>query len=346
MAYVATWTNGNPQGRVEPAVHSVRDDDAAELAGAANRRRRLVYLTGQDFSSQIEPGKVVRAATLANQTPPPFRNFRDAVTDDILEPAVGGLGGSPPTPAAMDWLWPVADPDENKVVVPWNAEAGEIALLAEINGTSDWTDPVLTGGQTAVRAIHFNELRQAIEWICRGRWRLPIYFSAGIFSQLPNTSWVGDSIANNGQHELRTIGFVIARTADSPPLGLTNVAVRSSARIELTADTTCQVEVYHCLRAIDFVEDRPTWNEYDPGESLAWTSPGGIGDGDASFIGSLDLEADVTSQLSNAALTAAVQDMIDGSEQNFLVRRSDTGNETIVISGTLVVEFDLNSPPN
>lgn len=346
MTYTATWTNANAQGRLDAGAHFVRDDDAAEQACAVNRRRLLVYLAEQDFSSQVGPLKDVRAATPATQTPPPFNNFRAAVTNDILSPVVGGLGGNPASPAGMDWLWPVADADENKILVASNAGAGQVALLDKLNATSDWTDPTLTGGQTAVRAVHFNELRQAVEWVRRGRWRLPIYFSGGIFSLLPDTPWIGSSIANNGVNELRSIGFVRARTADSPPLGLTNVTARATTKIELTVDTTCDVEIYHCLRAIDFTGAPPTWNQYDPSASGAWTTPGGSGAGDATYIGSMSLTANITGQLSNAALVTAVQNMIDGSEQNFLVRRSNTGYETIGISGELTVEFDLDTPPN
>ncbi len=345
MTYTPTWTNANAQGRLDAGAHFVRDDDAAEQADAVNRRRRLVYLVGQDFSSQIGPGKTVRAATIANQSPPPFKNFRDAIADDILEPATGGLGGSPATPAGMDWLWPVAGADENKILVAANVGGGEVGLFAKLNGGSDWTDPALTGGQSAIRAVQFNELRQAVEWTRRGRWRLPIYLPGGIFSMMPNTSWIGDSVANNGTDELRSVGFVLARTTDSPPRGLTNVTTRSTTKIELTADTTCQVWIYHCLRTIDFA-DPPTWNEYDPSASTPWASPGGSGAGDANYIGVMNLTANVAGQLSNAALTNAVQAMIDGSEQNFLVRRSDTGPETIGISGELTIEFDLDTPPN
>jgi hypothetical protein len=346
MAYIPAWTNGNEQGRLEAAVHFARDDDAVELAAAVNRRRRLVYLFEQDFSSQTGPGKPVRAATLATQVPPPFMHFRGAITEDILEPEVGGLGGQPPTPAAMDWLWPIAGVDEDEVIVPSAAGPGEVALLEKLNGTDHWTDPVLTGGQTAIRAVHFNELRQAMEWVIRGRWRLPVYFTAGIISMYPNTPWVGVSIANNGIDELRSVGFAVIRTTDEPPLGLTNVTVRATTRIELTADTDCQVEIYHCLRPIDFPSDPPTWNEYDPSESEPWSAPGGTGEGDAEFIGSLSLIANVAGQLSNAALADAVQAMIDGAEQDFLLRRLDTGYETIGISGELILEFDLDSPPN
>ncbi len=346
MTYTASWTNANAQGRLEPGVHRVRDDDPAELADAVNRRRRLVYLYEQDFSSQIAPGLGIRAATVASQIPPPFRNLRNNMTEDILSPASGGLGGSPPTPGQMDWLWPAADPDENKILVASNPQAGEVALMEKLNGSGDWTDPSLAGGQTHIRAVHFNEFRQSVEWITRGRWRMPMYLSSGIFSVLPNTPWIGDSIANNGADELRSTGFVVARTSDSPPLGLTNVTVRATTRLELTADTDCEVEAYHCLRQIDFVSDPATWNEYDPSASAAWTTPGGTGAGDADYIGYVNLSADVTGQLSNAHLASATQALIDGAAQNFLLRRSDTGPETIGISAELVVEFDLDSPPN
>jgi len=345
VPYAATWTNGSAQGRLEGGAHAVRDDDAAEVAEAINRRRRLVYLPGQDFSGQVGPGEPVRAAAVATQTPPPFRNFRDNLTDKILSPATGGLGGEPATPSAMDWLWPLAGTDENKVLVASDPGTGEIGLLEELNGSGAWTDADLAGG-AAVRAVHFNELRQGIEWIRRGRWHLPVYFSGGIFSLLPNTPWIGDAIANNGINELRSVGLVLARTADSPVRGLTGVAVLPATRIDVTADVDCTVELYHGLRAIDFTADPPTWNEYDPSASAAWTAGGGIGAGDATFIGSLDLAANVTGQLSNAALAAAAQAMIDGAEQNILIRRSDQGSQTIGVAAELVVAFDLDCPPN
>ena len=346
MTYTATWTNANPSGRLEPGVHYVRDDDPGELADAINRRRRLVYLSEQDFSSQIDAGLNVRAATIATQTAPPFDNLRDNIVIDILSPAAEGLGGTPPTPGQMDWLWPVADSDEDKVLVATNPQAGEVALMAKLNQAGAWTDASLAGGQTAIRAAHFNEVRQAIEWITRGRWRMPVYISDGLFSLLPNTPWIGDSIANNGADELRGLGFVVARTSDSPALGLVDAAARSTTKLELTADTDCQVEVYRCLRDIDFAGDPATWNEYDPSASAAWATAGGTGAGDASYIGAMGLTADVTGELTNSALTSAVQAMIDGAKQNFLFRRSDTGSETIDISAELVVEFDLDSPPN
>ena len=347
MTYAPAWTNADETGRVAPAEHAVRAADPTELAAAVNRRRRLVYLTGQDFSSQLGAGLPVRAATFDTQTAPPFDNLRDAIETAILSPAVGGLGGSPATPAAMDWLWPVAGAEENKVLVARNPASGQVGLLDELNA-GDWTDPTLVGpaGRSGVRAVHVNELRQAVEWITRGRWRLPIYLPGGLLSILPGTPWIGGSIANNGTDELRASGFALIRTADDPPLGIVGATVRPATAIAVTADTACQVEVYHVLRAIDFVADPPTWNQYDPSAAAAWASPGGAGAGDATLLGSLSLSAGVPGSLSGSAVAAAVQAMIDGAEQSFLIRRSDTGYETIAVTAELTVEFDLDSPPN
>ncbi len=348
MAYSPTWNNANAQGRLDPAEHWARLSDAEEIADAINRRRLTVYQGAQDFSSQVAAGEFVRRATLAAATAPPFDNFRDSLSETILSPVTGVLAGEPPTPTAMDWLWPIADADENKTIVSGSSGvgAGEVGLFQKLNGTTNWTDPAVTAGQTHVRAVHFNELRRTVEWLRRGRWELPIYFATGIFSIMPDSPWVGDIIANNGVDEVRSLGFAVLRTDDTPAKGLTNLTVRPAGYFELTADADCTVEIYRCLRPIEFVADPPTWNEYDPSASAAWDTPGGTGAGDATLIGSLVLTANVPGQLSNAALTAALQAMADGAEQNFLVRRSDTGTNTVSIDGSLRVEFDLDTPPN
>ena len=346
MAYTATWTNANAQGRLDAATHRARLSDAEELADAINRRRLLVYQDEQDFSSQIADGQFVREPTIDSQSAPPFENFRDALDDTILSPATGGLGGTPATPGDMEWLWPLAGGDEDKIIVASGAGAGEIDLFDELNDTTAWTDPSVTAGMTPVRAVHFNELRQVVEWLRRGRWELPIYFAGGLFSVLPGTPWIGEAIANNGVDELRSVGFAILRTDGMPAQGLVDVAVRSGSCVELTADADCTVQIYRCLRSIDFTNDPPSWYYYDPSASLSWSTAGGTGSGDATLIGSLSLTADTPGQLSNAALTTALQAMVDGGEQNFLVRRSDSGAGTISITGRLLVEFDLDSPPN
>ena len=58
------------------------------------------------------------------------------------------------------------------------------------------------------------------------------------------------------------------------------------------------------------------------------------------------MTADEDNYISGSAVAGALQTMIDGAEQNFMIRRSDTGPETIMITGRMEIEFDLNVPPN
>ncbi len=348
MSYTATWTNANAQGRLDAAVHSVRLCDAQELTESINRRRLLTYQTQQDFSSKVHSGAWTRQSTIASASEPPFDNFRDALAEKVLAPPTGSMGGSPATPSAMDWLWPESDADEGKVLVSGagGVGAGEVGLFQKLNNTDHWTNQTLTAGESPIRAVHFNELRQAVEWIRRGCWQLPLYLTTGIFSLLPDTPWAGEAIANNDTDELRSLGYAIIRSGETPDRGLVNVTARSSSYMEITADTNCTVEIYHCLRPIDYASDPPTWNEYDPSASAAWTTPGGTGNGDAVYLGSIALTADVTGNFSTSAFISALQGMIDGAEQSFLLRRSDTGPSTVSVTAYLTIEFDLDSPPN
>jgi len=348
MPYTAAWTNANAQGRLDAGVHTVRLPDGQEIAAAINRRRLLTYQGEQNFSSHLNSSAFVKADTIAAASAPPFDDFRTALATKVLAAPLGTRGGVPATPAAMDWLWPLAGDDEDKILVSGagGVESGQVGLFQMLNGTDHWTDDALTGGRTDIRAVHFNELRQAVEWIRRGRWLLPVYFSAGILSVLPDTPWIGEGISNNGVDELRSLGFAVIRTGDSPPQGLINVAPRSSSYIELTAEADCTVEVYHCLRPLDFVSDPPTWNEYDPDASAAWSTPGGLGSGEATAIGTMNLTAETPGRLSNAALTSALQAMVDGAQPHFLLRRADTGSLTVAVTGSVSIEFDIDSPPN
>ncbi|MFP4215556.1 MAG: hypothetical protein ACOCWV_03050 [Planctomycetota bacterium] len=346
MPYDPTWNNANAAGTVEPGVHAIRLSDAAELASAVNRRRLLTYQHAQDFSSQIASGAFVRAGTFDSAEAPPFENLRAALDSDVLSPPAGQLGGTPPTPGEMVWLWAKADADEGKTIVAGPADAGEVSLFEKLNGGSDWTDATLTGGATPIRAVHLNELRQVTEWLRRGRWTLPVYFAAGIFSVMPDTPWLGEAIANNGSDELRSLGFALLSTDETPERGLTDVTVRADTRLELLADVACTVEVGRCLRELDFANDPPTWNEHAPSASASWDAPGASGSGDVESLGSVVLSANVPGSLSDSVLRSAVQAMIDGAPPNLLVARQDTGSETIAITGELVVEFELNTPPN
>ncbi|MHC4294738.1 MAG: hypothetical protein ACYSTL_04060 [Planctomycetota bacterium] len=344
MSYNPSWTNSTAQGRLDAGVHAVCLSDPQEISNAINRRLLLTYRSEQDISSKVLSGAYVKQSPIATDSAPPFDNLRWALSQKVLYAPPGGFGGEPPTPTSMKWLWPIAGADENKIIVSGASGVGEdeVGLFQKLNGTTNWTDPALTAGQANVRAVHFNELRQAVEWIRRGRWKMPIYFSAGIFSLLPDNTWGGEAIVNEDGEEVRSLGFALIYSGS----GLNNVTVRSSSKIELYADLDCSVGIYHCLRPLDFgsTPNLPTWNKYLPGNS--WASPGGLGGGDSTYIGTVGLTAYEWGPYSGGGLTSALQGMIDGEEQHFLVRRADVGPYTVGITGRITIDFDLDTPPN
>ena len=348
MTYNATWTNGNAQGRLEGGLHRPRLCDGQELASAINRRRLLTYQAQQDFSSHLYSGAIVKGSTVSDASYPPFDNFRDAVIDHILYPPTGTMGGDPPTPASMHWLWAGAGDDQNKIIVDGLSPPGpgEVGLLLKLNGGGQWTDPVLTSGRSDIRAVHFNELRQCIEWLRRGRWILPIYWGSGLFSVLPDAPWLPGAVANNGTDELRNVGYAVFRGSGSPPLGLTGLTALGGSHVDLTADADCTLELFHCLRPMDFDNWPATWNSYNPGSGGSWSAAGGLGPLDSVPIGAVALSAGVPGSVSGGDLLIAIQAIAAGEEQNFLIRRADTGYETVSVSAVLTAEFELNSPPN
>ncbi len=347
MSYTASWDNSDAQGHVTAGVHNVKLSDAEELIDAINRRRLLTYHGEQDFSTEIDSDQWIDKSPVSSSFALPFDNLRANISSGILSASPGSLGGSPASPTAMDWLWPLSGSDQDKVIVSSSPDTGEVSIFQKLNTTSSWTDPTLTAGVSPLRAVHFNEMRQSIEWIHRGRWEMPIYFTSGLFSLIPDTSWFGELITHTSSLEIRTIGFTNLRTSHTPVRGLVDVAVRSSSYMEVTVDMDCTVEAYRCLRDIDFADDPPTWEEFAPDGGQSWATAGGIGAGDSVYIGSIDLLADTPGTISTGALQTALQAMVDGSPQNFLLRRGDTeSNGPIVITAQLVVEFDLDSPPN
>ena len=342
MTYTPTWTNG-AAGRVAPAEHYVRESDAAELAQAVNRRRRLVYLSDRDYSGEHGPLSRVRARLIGGHEQA-YHGLRAALVEEVITPVCGRLGGDPPTPLSMEWLWPLVDGDAGKVIVPGPAGAGQVSIFQRLNGGSTWSGEVLPG--RPIEAGYVNELRQALEWLCRGRWRLPVYPSGGMLSLLPNTPWIGSTLGNNGTDELRSGGPVLARDPTQPLVGLAGVTVRPETWLEIWTDTTCHVAAYRCLQPVDFEFDRPTWNQYGPARGLSWQQPGGLGAQDSVYIGEILVPANTTVRLQGAELDAAVQAMVDGAEQSMLFRRYDVGYEAVAFTALLGVEFELCTPPN
>lgn len=333
MTYTTAWANGTA-GRLTPAVDWLRSSDAIEAADAISRRLMLTFQ-----EPLLAPG-AVSAATLAG--------MRTALLDDVLIPPTGSLGGQPPSPGTMQWLWPLEDADAGKLVVSGRDGVGdgEVGLLQHVCGGAEWTDAALAGA--FVRAVHWNELRHAIECVTRGRLRLPVYMTGGLFSILPDMPWAGGMVANNGVDELRSCGFAIfhARSAGGHDIGLRDIEVLPTSRIEITTDVDCRLAVYRCLRPMNSLPDGPTWNQYRPSTDDAWEQPGGLGTADAVVLGQAEATAGMATAVSGPAVAAALEVMADGGEPNFTIRRLDNGPQTVGLSVCLVVEFDLKSPPN
>lgn len=347
MAYDPEWYYGDINGQLGAGMDTVHLADAQEIADAVNRRRLLTYQSSHDFSSHLYSGAPVRQSTLDFADPPPFQDFRHALVAGVLVPPTGSMGGQPPSPSSMKWLWPVDDGDEDKILVSGLAppDPGEVGLLDKINGTDHWTDHNLLAGVTGIRAVHLNELRQAVEHVRRGRWEMPIYWTSGLTSVTPDTPWDEGWVSYTSSSELRSVGYAVFR-GGTPLRGLANVTVRPSSYVEVTADIDCTVEVYHCLRPMDHENWPATWNEYNPGTSSAWATPGGTGQGDSVSLGSVALTANTPGQISGTNLVSGFQNIVDGAEQNFLIRRVDMGDDLAAVDARVVIEFDLNTPPN
>jgi hypothetical protein len=166
-----------------------------------------------------------------------------------------------------------------------------------------------------------------------------------MFSILPNTPWIGQSIANNGSDELRAVGLIAPGQVERPVGGAAWGGGQARARLVLIADADCRVEVFRCLRALDLVRNPPTWREHDPGAGAPWACPGGTGPGDAEAIGQADLRAGAIGRLAGAALGPVLDAIRDGRRVHFLIRRGDTGTRTVAVAAELVIEPGPDHPP-
>jgi hypothetical protein len=337
MSYTPSWSNGTA-GVLIGTTHSPQLSDLSELADAINRRRQIMYIASQDFSSALVPNSYIRNLAIAHAVAPPFHNFRTNIVFVLLDST---------SPWTRQWLWPIADADENKPILPCSAPApaGYVALFDKLNSSPFWTDANLTAGRIPVRAVHINELRQAIGMLTRGRWQLLADSISGMYSYLPDARWAGGIIANDGEDELRAIYHTNLNIVGQGGvmLGLSNVTIRPSTCMKLTADYDCQIELYVCHRNVDVDNDPASWNEWSEGN--AWASPGGLGD--STLITSLTMQARQEQTITGPAFAGILNGMIQGDPQRFIIRRSDVSGQSVSIPAlSLVVEFDVDTPPN
>jgi len=337
MTYAPTWTQSNSAGLLDSSFR-IRRCDLREIADVINLRRTLTFQLTKDYLSQLPSGQLITQRTMDDMTDPPANCLRRAIIDDLLNAPPGQSQMVPTNPQTIQWLWPLADGDADKPITSVTpAPQGCVNLFAKLNGGTTWSDGPLGPGSPA-RAIHVNEMRQALTLLRRGRWRLPVFLNVGILSTAPNTHWFGGSVAHSGSNELRGLGRIWPFRDGR---GLTDVTVRS-ASVEITAELACGVQILRCLRPIDYENDQPTWNKYLPAAGVAWGAPGGMGAGDSVDIASTNVTPPATSVATSANLATIVQSVINGGPPGFMFRRTDSGPEVIDFTATVVVEFDLN----
>ena len=343
MTYSPDWIDAALLG---PPQHRPRVAYMAQLCQAVNRRYLLSYQGPHDYSTALQADEYVSRTLTTGAQPPPFRALRQSLTGSILYPPPAGLGGQPPSPTAMHWLWPGSDADHGKPISAANpAPPGQVSLFDKLNGTDGYTDPFLHAGQTPIRAVHVNELRQVCEHLRMGLWEMPIYWHDGICSFAPDTPWYGDIVANDGADEVRILGYSILRTEEALPRGLVGVTMLPASWIDVRADEPCTLELYASIRPVGFVTNPPTWNHYDPAGGRSWTIAGGCSGADSVPMGSVQCVPDQWVRLSGPGVAAGLQGMADGGPQVFIARRADPSYEAVFVESQLGAVFELNGPP-
>ena len=120
--------------------------------------------------------------------------------------------------------------------------------------------------------------------------------SVGIFSQMPDTPWIGWSVANNGQHELRCVIRIPSHIIDLHKRGLM-----------IIAEEPCKLEMWSIIGQTN---ETTTWNSRQKGSP--WQA------------------FDMVSQLIDHDVSDMTVTLGDG-DQNLIVRRADIGPETIAV---------------
>ena len=64
--------------------------------------------------------------------------------------------------------------------------------------------------------------------------------------------------------------------------------------------------------------------------------------GDLDFL----VLGEVENSITGVTVASELQAMIDGTEEALMVRRTDTDSATITLTGLVMIEFDMNVPPN
>ena len=164
---------------------------------------------------------------------------------------------------------------------------------------------------------------------------VPIEFTAGLFSMFPDNPWIFHCVANNSRGELRSVGEIaIPEEA---------FASGNSCHLCFTADVDCTLEIFLLLRDPEPSHNTPTWNSISP--NYKWDTPGGISETDGQFIGTVQITTGQVGEITMGKISQPIE-IACGEKLNhlphwgLLIRRGDTGPETVNITGELKIEKD------
>ena len=163
---------------------------------------------------------------------------------------------------------------------------------------------------------------------------IPIEFMSGLFSMFPDTPWISHCVGNNSRGELRSVGTIaIPQEAFSPG---------SSCSLHFTADVDCTLEIFQLSHNLEASQNTPTWNSIST--DCKWPVPGGISKTNARSIGIVQIKVGQVEKLTGKKLSDHFTGCANDGKPNcpprwgLLIRRSDTGAQTVNIAGELKIE--------
>jgi len=173
--------------------------------------------------------------------------------------------------------------------------------------------------------------------ICKQTAIIPIEFTGGLFSMFPDTPWISHCVANNPRGELRSVGTV-ALPQEAFLHG-------NSYSLHFSADADCTLEIFQLLHDFETSHHTPTWNSISADHK--WRVPGAISETDTRLIGTVQIKVGEIGKIAWEKLSASFAGGLNDGKRNcpqhrgLLIRRRDSGMQTVNISGGLKIERNV-----
>ena len=312
-----SWAQENATGQLDTS-HFARAEDVTELYTELNRRRVIYF---NDSVPVVAPSGYITAGRLVD--------LREDVLDLLPQSYLRDN---------MRWVWPLADADENKLLVAnSSSDPAEVGLLEKIGSPSnEWIrDPA---APDPIHAEDINELRLALERVCRVKTIECAHNTASISTNPTNMSFPDLMVSNNASEEVRAIGQLVMRSG-TPPQGMgPSVTVLDNSTLEVFSDEACTLDIYHVATELDYDGSYPTWD--DATDSLSWT--GGLGLG-ATLLTQIGCTANDWTEINFTGLVALLQSSADNDTLlNFLFVSPGSLSALATLDLRLTAFYQLN----